>query len=436
MQNHLTESRLAGMWRDLISREDTLVTAAGEPLRVVYPGRLNDDRGADFRDAVIISGDNVRRGSIELHVKSSDWEAHGHHLDPAYNDVILHVVFQEDGHLDARRANGETVDTLSMYRYLEKRLQFANVTLPCYRVAAGVPEKVKEFLENIGMVRFRGKTDQFRNDLAEMDAGQALYRGIMGALGYSKNKIPCLKLAEYIPLSQLESLINRENSSENAILQSQALLLGTAGLLPSQRARVSGNTETYVNILEKYWSVKGRRKVLSPGSWNLFKVRPNNSPLRRLAAITYLIQRYRETGLSASLVELAEDTPVAYPARLVANLLVSTDGYWASHYDFGRACARLSPALLGPDRAGEIIINVIFPFIAALGDSALGSKAREMYRVYPALPPNAIEKHLRYQLGLAPDAVGSASRQQGLIHLYKTRCTQGKCMECPFNKCN
>ncbi len=72
MRNNLPEYKLAGLWQDLITREDTLVTESGEPLRVIYPGWPNDGRGADFRDAVVASGGSIQRGEIELHTNSAD----------------------------------------------------------------------------------------------------------------------------------------------------------------------------------------------------------------------------------------------------------------------------------------------------------------------------------------------------------------------------
>ena len=69
-----------------------LTTKNGKPLKIIYPGRINDDRGADFRDAVIATGRRLIKGDIEIHVKDSDWRAHRHHRNPIYNRVILHVV--------------------------------------------------------------------------------------------------------------------------------------------------------------------------------------------------------------------------------------------------------------------------------------------------------------------------------------------------------
>ncbi len=92
MINNLPESQVIKMWQQLLLNRSELTTEGGEPIRIIYPGRSNDDQGADFRDAVIATKRGVIKGDIEVHVKSSDWRAHRHHQSPAYNWVILHVV--------------------------------------------------------------------------------------------------------------------------------------------------------------------------------------------------------------------------------------------------------------------------------------------------------------------------------------------------------
>jgi hypothetical protein len=117
-------------------------------------------------------------------------------------------------------------------------------------------------------------------------------------------------------------------------------------------------------------------------------------------------------------------------------LLVGAEEYWAGHMDFRLPAGRVVPALLGESRAEVIVVNVLLPFAAAWGEAAsrpgLAEKAREMYRRYPALAENALEKHMRRQLGISRCPVSSARRQQGLLHFYKTLCSQGKCLKCPF----
>ena len=92
LPNNLSESQIIKVWQHQLLDRTGLVTEGGELIGIVYPGRINDDRGPDFRDAVIATSGGLINGDIEVHVKSSDWQAHRHHQDPAYNRVILHVV--------------------------------------------------------------------------------------------------------------------------------------------------------------------------------------------------------------------------------------------------------------------------------------------------------------------------------------------------------
>ena len=92
MINNPPESLIVKIWQRLLLNGTDLTTERGKPLKIVYPGRVNDDRGADFRDAVIATSQGLIRGDIEVHVSSSAWQAHQHHQDPVYNRVILHVV--------------------------------------------------------------------------------------------------------------------------------------------------------------------------------------------------------------------------------------------------------------------------------------------------------------------------------------------------------
>ena len=92
MINNLPESQIIKIWQHQLLDRTELATEGGEPIEIIYPGRINDDQGADFRDAVIATSRGLIKGDIEVHIKSSGWQAHRHHCDPVYNRVILHVV--------------------------------------------------------------------------------------------------------------------------------------------------------------------------------------------------------------------------------------------------------------------------------------------------------------------------------------------------------
>ena len=108
--------------------------------------------------------------------------------------------------------------------------------MPCLKAAehltAGI---IAECLDTAGEERFLAKFSQLEANLAQMEAGQYLYQGVMGALGYSKNKLPFLELARRLPFQALESVAQGNILEAEYLTRQQALLLGTAGLLPSQR---------------------------------------------------------------------------------------------------------------------------------------------------------------------------------------------------------
>ena len=189
--------------------------------------------------------------------------------------------------------------------------------------------------------------------------------------------------------------------------------------------------------MEKVWASSRQTETMSENDWHFFKVRPSNFPTRRIAAMSHLILRYTEKGMFEEVVNKVMETLVGTGYHeLEKALMVTTDGYWASHFDFGLASRLRLPSLLGGRRAADIVVNVLLPFAFAWGDlnsqSELSRRAFDLYRLYPKLLPNTLERHMRKQLGLSSSLVNSAQRQQGLIHIYKTLCSQGKCDSCPL----
>ena len=116
---NFSESVIVKIWQHQLMDRIGLVTEDGEPIKIIYPGRINDDQGADFLDAVIDTSQGLIRGDIEVHVKSSNWWAHRHHQDPVYNRVILHVVFWRDNEAATNLQNGEKVSIVALHKYIK-----------------------------------------------------------------------------------------------------------------------------------------------------------------------------------------------------------------------------------------------------------------------------------------------------------------------------
>jgi len=441
MPGTFPERRVVKMWRDRLQGRTDLVTEDDEPVRIIYPGRLNDDRGADYRDAVIATSRGLMRGDVEIHVKSSSWQAHRHHQDPFYNGVILHVVFWDDVARAVTLQNGKKVPTLALHRFVGDRVDPVKPStiypMPCRK---GVRRWDISFmggiLDNAGEQRCLSRVANFQAELARTEASQSLYQGIMGALGYSRNKHQMVELAGRMPLRRLEAAASERITDDECLVRYQARLVGMAGLLPSQRTRphrAYGRADGWFDRLEKVWAACRETATMTEDDWHFFKVRPGNLPTRRIAAMCHLLLRYRGEGVLAGLIDRLGEAAIETGYREMERaLLVTADAHRGRHLDFGL------PVLLGRGRAADIVVNVLLPFAAAWGRAnarpELAGKASEIYRHYPVLAENTLERHMVNQLGIGRYLVNSAQRQQGLLHIYKTLCSQGRCQDCPLGR--
>ncbi len=422
----VTEQWAVEAWPQLVGREMTC--EGGERLRLVYPGRVNGGVGPDFLDAVIVMDEAALvKGDVEVHVRSSDWYRHGHYQDPEYDRVIVHVVVENDGESTTLRRDGGSIPVLSLSRGLSP---VAGGHLPCSQTREHKSEEsLKRLLEAAGEERFRNKAKSFRVELARGEARQVLWKSVSRALGYSRNSRPFEELACRLPLKFLEKL-----ESHGGLLLEQAWLLGMAGLLPCQRSEGVFLGEQEAGQLERIWhSVGDGARAMSENDWHFGHIYPNNSPVRRVIAQSYVLQRYRTDGLLGGLLQLIRETPlvVGY-RRLEDGLTVLGDGYWQEHRDFGRKTKRA--ALLGRSKAGEIAVNVLLPFGYAWGEASkepeLEEKAIQLYASYPRLAENAITRHMVRQLCLEDMSDSTARRQQGLIHIFRNYCREGNCSRC------
>ena len=435
LHQDVTEKQVTAAWQSLLNTGCKLQTEKGESLRVIYPGKSSDIPGSDFQDAVIKVNRHMLKGNIELHVKSSDWRKHEHDRNPIYNGVVLHVALQDDYEGDIRTQNGNMIPAVAIERYLGNKPVASIVSqVPCAGVGTNSLDSLLAIIDSAGLVRFYEKAARFQNYLQRQEAGQTLYSGIMTALGYARNKESFRQLAGKMCLSVLESIVRENNRDKRGLV----LLLGSAGLLPSQRPQIEYSPledYAYVNELEKIWEGMQQIDVMDYNDWQPFRVRPSNSPLRRIVGMSHLLQRYQGKGLLDGLLELVRDVPAEKACHLLeAGLMAADDGYWSSRYDFGKGFPGLSKWLIGQSRAADIVINVLLPFVYARGEGngrkELAEKTLTIFRDYPAVETNTLERHMRAQFGLKSKEVNSAQRQQGLLHIYKKWCTQGRCKEC------
>jgi hypothetical protein len=264
------------------------------------------------------------------------------------------------------------------------------------------------------------------------------YEAVAAALGYERNAAPLRELAAAVPLATVRALgapAGRRSDPPAA----EALLLGRAGLLPSQRhlpaARVGRDAgqDGGPAALEARWRSLGLEPALRAYRWDWSAGRPENAPVRRVVALAHLALRWPRGGLLPAVRRIleGEGDPRAAARRLARLVtLPPATGYWVARWDFGvPAGSRGAGALLGDSRAADVVVNVLLP-LAATGARWAGA-ARAVYLAHPALAENWITRLVRQRaaLGAAPRR---AVVQQGLIGVFETTCRDLLCARCPL----
>jgi hypothetical protein len=429
----IPELTLAKVWQAQWFVPGPWRTADGRSLVVRYRGRWSAGFGPDFADARIVLGGQESTGAVEIHRRAADWRAHGHHLDPAYNAVALHVVMEDDG-TPCRTRDGRTLPTLALAPLLAGSLvDFPAGTAPlgglgdtpCARdfLTTGTADLLR-VLGRAGDERLALKAAAMEARFAAMPPGDVLYAALLDALGYSTNRAPMATLATTLPLRTLETALLAAPAGTRETTAA-ALLLGTGGFL-------DGSPLAFVphgDLLRDMWQRMGRT-ALSPTLWETARVRPANHPARRLLALAALLAN---GGAAEGLIAVCLAPLLASPdePRLIVRALRQTL----------RPPSRLlagDASPIGADRAGEIAVNVILPFGLIYGlrteNDTLVRAAEQTWDAYPATRGNSITRAMTDQLG-GPGGlrVRTGRLQQGLIAVYNDRCKARMCATCPVN---
>lgn len=454
--SRVTERLVSQLWNDQAIRHSGLVTTDGLALQVVYRGRWSHNDGPDFRRAILSLQDGrLLSGDVEVHLRSSDWYAHGHHLDRNYDSVILHVVAHNDSANPTLKRNGEEALVLSLEGLLPSLValstyepeaelgSIAGQSCRCANGRARPDEPILALLESLGNRWFAGRVAQFEGELSCSDPEQVLYAGLLEALGYKANQAPFRRLAATLPLQELRVLVESRPASER-LPAAQAALLGAAGLLscqgPGKRALdwQSGQVADQLEALWLLMSSSLHSPSLQRSDWTFSRLRPSNHPVRRVAAAAHLCTGpLARRGFLGLLFGDERDVGKLRCGLLQAVTVGPTSDIWSTHADFGLSFSSRSHSLIGPGRAAELVVNVLLPFMTAhaelSGDQSLFDLAWEAYRTYGSVPGNELARATARQLAMerAAPSINSARRRQGLLYLYKRYCLDMHCPDCP-----
>lgn len=431
-QCQFSERFLQIIWNEKMLIPD-LHCSDGSSLRIVCSGNWNTAAGPDFSHAVLLVDSELRRGDVEIHRRSSDWFRHGHQHDPAYQQVILHVVWQND--LPPDKVS-DKLKTLEISQHLLPSWQrlLSDVEEAFYPYARQVPpgscalqwalldnQNVSRVLQTAALARFAGKAQRLWRQCAESGFSQTLYQEIFAGLGYANNREPFRFLAENARLTLLQRFPD--------LAQRRAVLFGLAGLLPDPtREPVLPEFEQLLQEYWHYWWGSGLQN-LKPG-WQRGGGRPYNSCQRRLqAGVLWLEKVHYDPG--CWLKQLLRQAQTCKQLLICLLDFPGGDSLWQNSRDFAHA---LHPAavLLGQDRARDLVMNVLLPLAAVWAEqeegehSAMAKLARQAWLELPPSQENHLLKEACHRFLLPPsrarEILKKAYHQQGLLDIYQNFC--------------
>ncbi len=436
--DQLPEDFVQDIWRQCSFDTTSLRCVTGQTVRVRDPGRQNRDSGPDFVNARLKVGSIEWVGDVEIHVRTEDWFRHGHHRDPHYNSVILHVTLVADLWTGSvSRSDGTIVEEIVLSKHLGTSLrkllhQFRtrdHGSIVCEKEWPRIPQPVKErAVQRMSRLRLLRRSVNMTAQLATSEAASVLYKSVFGALGFSKNEAPMLELAERVPLDAADQLTEP--------FDVEALYLGIAGLIPTEGLETFGDVERLrVEHLRKRFDIVRhtvKRQSMNPNEWQFFRLRPSNFPPLRIAQASALVSaRLLFNDDSLDRVSLAND-PDFIRGRILALLNPQLDEFWETHYRLERPSAPHS-ARVGAARAQRIMINAVLPLIVArYGEKDRRHAVRRGLTILSKL--SAEDDELTRYFGLLGDRPTTARESQGLHELRVSRCDQHGCLRCDVGR--
>lgn len=396
----MPEILLHYIWEHCLWADYKQLTTDGQPVEIISVGEHNRDSGPDYSHARIRIGGREWVGNIELHIHSSDWYRHKHHQDRAYDNIILHVV--RDADKQVFNSQGEAIPQCAL-QYPDDRDYLTGLLADAMRMDS--PEGrigcAKQLLDDPLLLSegwrkrlLRKRLDCKRASierLLEITQGSwehAFYISLARNFGFHTNSVPFEELAIATPLSAIRK--HRDN-----LFQVTAMLLGQSGL-PMQDEQMA---REYAFLRNKF--------SLTPidGSlWKLGRIRPQNSPERRIRQFAYLL--HRSEFLFSKVIEMQD-----------INALVEL----FSQDSFSRASIDI------------LLINTVLPYKYAYACLAGGSADRQQLAERPmqmmeqlAAEDNTIIR----QWKMLGQTVRNAADSQALLHLYQNYCQHHECVNC------
>ena len=413
----MNEDFLHYIWKYRLFDSEKLRSSQGHQLELIETGSLNRDSGPDFFEARIQIDGLLWVGNVEIHIKSSDWNKHHHNVDSAYNNVILHVVLENDS--DIVLSDGRLLPCLELKipdKYIKRyqSLMSSQSWIPCQ---VDIPKLnnffVNHWLDRMLLERLERKADEIMQIYHHNGNSweESFYQLLARYFGMKVNADPFEQLARSVPLKILAK-------HKNSLLRLEAILFGQAGFLDDSISEDS----YYSDLQREYCFLKSKFKLKSieKRRWKFMRIHPVNFPTVRIAQFANLIHQSQSLF---SKIKQVENIDEFY-------LLLESEAsqYWDIHYRFGEK-VDFQKKVLGKSTIDVLIINAIVPILFVYGkeignlsyvDNAL-SFLEKMKPEKNSIIKSWIESGI---------VVKAAYHSQSLLHLKSEYCDKYKCLEC------
>lgn len=394
-----------------------LKTSNGEPITIVNGGQYLQLAGPDFFNAQLIIGNQKWAGNVEIHLRSSDWYIHHHELDQAYENVILHVVWENDTAIF--RKNNTEIPALVLKDYVSNEIveNYRSLVSPkswifCEKQLMTIDIfRLKHWQERLFFERLERKSAPIE-ELLEKTSGDweaVLFCLLAKNFGLNTNGGIFMKMACSLPFA----VIRKESFDVGNL---EALFFGTVGMLTAEKE------DTYFREMQlsyHYLFYKYQLKHSCFEPVQFFKHRPDNFPTIRLSQLAALYNRHHN---------LFSEIMTAVSAKAIYDVFkVAVSDYWQTHYQFDKESPRKKKQL-AKTFIDLVIINTIVPIRFAYSRSLGKEIMEELIDLLNEVAPenNAIiSKFLSF--GMCCD---NAFDSQALLQLKNEYCNNGKCMEC------
>lgn len=414
---YFKEDFLHFIWKHKLFRLNRLLTTDKEPVELIHCGTHNKNGGPDFFNAKLTIAGQLWVGNVEIHLKSTDWYAHHHYKDKLYDNVILHVVWEDDG--DIFGLFNRKIPTLVLSAYTNdclisnyQRLYLKKpVFIACETDLSEVDPFVwNNWLEILFIERMEEKAG-FILDLLKKYTNdwEAVFFCLQAKnFGLHINGDAFLAIAESIPYPVLRK-------EQYKALHIEALFFGQGNLLDEELF-----DPYYLQLREQYNYLKHKYKLTGISiPLQFFRLRPANFPTLRLAQLAAVC-----TQSNSAFSKIVATNSKEELHRLFA---VTVSDYWNTHYTFQKS----SPATkrnFTEKFIDLLIINTIIPIKFVYQRQMGKENLEDLLALIQSIKPDSntqIDQFIK--IGVKVD---NAFISQSLLQLKNKYCIQKKCLTC------